>query len=321
MFSQVITIARNTFVESIRQPVFVVLFIISTLALTLNVSLAAYTLKNDDKLLVDLGLSTLFLAGLFAAAFTATGVLSQEIENKTVLTVISKPVGRPLFVLGKFFGVAAAIALLYWAQSMIFLLTVRHQVMQTASHNLDGPVILFGVGAIFIALVGSLLANYLYHWVFPSTFVASAAILITVAYGLVLVIGKEWAFQSPAADFPPQLAIGLVLVFEALLIIVAIAIATSTRLGQIMTLVICSGVFLFGLVSDYVLGGWADVGGVRQWIYQIVPNLQILWPADALTQEFPIPPRYVGYVTAYSAMYVAAILAVATSLFQTREVG
>lgn len=321
MFSQVFTIARNTFIESIRQPVFVVLFIVATLALTLNVSLAAYTLKNDDKLLVDLGLSSLFITGLFLAAFTATGVLSREIENKTVLTVISKPMSRPLFVIGKFVGVACAIAVAYWTLSMVFLMTVRHQVMQTAGHTLDGPVIVFGVGAIGLALFGSTLANYLYHRVFPSTFVISAAVLSTIGYGLVLVIGKEWNFQSPAVDFNGQLMIGLSLVFEALLILTAIAIAASTRTGQLMTLMICTGVFLFGLISDYVLGKWADTSMIGEVLYRITPNLQLLWPADALTQEFPIRGHYIGYVSAYCAMYVGAILAIAIGLFQTREVG
>src|SRR5690606_27955164 len=97
--------------------------------------------SDDNKLLVDMGLSTLALAGLLLAAFTATGVLSNEIENKTVLTTISKPVSRPMFVLGKFAGVAAALVLAYATLAIIFLLTVRHKVMMTASDRFDMPVI------------------------------------------------------------------------------------------------------------------------------------------------------------------------------------
>ena len=59
-----VAIARNACVESLRQPVFVVLLLGGILALVLNVNLAAFTLDSDDKLLVDLGLSTLFLTGL-----------------------------------------------------------------------------------------------------------------------------------------------------------------------------------------------------------------------------------------------------------------
>ncbi|NQW49042.1 MAG: ABC transporter permease, partial [Planctomycetes bacterium] len=86
------TIARNAFLESIRQPVQAVLICAALLALVLNLNVAGYTLEDDNKLLIDLGLSTLFLSGILMAAFTATSVLSREIENKTLLTVVSKPV-------------------------------------------------------------------------------------------------------------------------------------------------------------------------------------------------------------------------------------
>ena len=110
MFQQLLTLSRNTFIESIRQPIYVVLIFVGSIGLWLNTHLAAYTFGNDNKMMIDLGLSTLFLIGLALAAFSATGVLSAEIENRTVLTVVSKPVGRPLFVVGKYLGVAAAIA-------------------------------------------------------------------------------------------------------------------------------------------------------------------------------------------------------------------
>ena len=75
----VFALARNAFIESIRQPVQAVLICVGLLALVLNVNLAGYTLEDDNKLLVDLGLSTLFLLGLLMAAFTATSVLAKEI--------------------------------------------------------------------------------------------------------------------------------------------------------------------------------------------------------------------------------------------------
>ena len=109
MIQQLLTIARNTFLESIRQPIFSVLLLVGTLALILNPMISAYTLDDDNKQLIDMGLSTLFVCGLLLSAFTATSVLSQELENKTVLTVISKPISRPLFVVGKYVGVSAAL--------------------------------------------------------------------------------------------------------------------------------------------------------------------------------------------------------------------
>src|SRR5690606_12711147 len=81
MIEQLLTIARNTFTESIRQPIFLVLVLLGGAALVLNPALTAYTMEDDNKLLVDLSLSTILLVGLMLAAFSATSVLASELEN------------------------------------------------------------------------------------------------------------------------------------------------------------------------------------------------------------------------------------------------
>lgn len=318
-----LALARNAFLESIRQPVHAVLVCAAILALVLNVNVAGYAFDDDDKLLVDLGLSTLFLTGLLMAAFTATSVLSREIENKTALTVVSKPVPRPLVVLGKFFGVTGAIAIAYWLLAAVFLLTVRHRVQASvrAEDVFDGPVVAFGLLAILLTFAIAGLANYLYRWPFPSTFSVVAAVAATAAWGIVSCIGRTWTLQNPAVDFDPQLATGLVLVFEAIVVLTSIAIAASTRLGQIATLLVCVGVFLVGLVGEYFLS--SAVAG-RRWLRPmaaVVPNLQFFWPADALTQGCEITPAYLGAVSVYAACLVVGVLSLAVILFQQRDVG
>ncbi len=341
MFEQLLTISRNTFTESIRQPVFVVLIFVASLVLLLNPQLAAYTMDNDNKMMIDMGLSTLFLTGLLLAAFTATGVLSEEVEKKTVLTVVSKPVARPLFVVGKYLGVAAALAVAMWILAVVFLLTVRHGVMQTAGDQFDMPVILLGLAAWVLALALAAGGNYLYHWVFTSVFVKSLAALLTLTILLVLLIAPGWNLQSLAFEFSHeghwpggQLLIVMLLVFEAVMLLTSVAIAVSTRLGMIMTILICAGVFMLGLVSETMLGpssraatsdatglgagvGWL-VGRVTYWA---LPNLQFLWLADALPRELHVPLSHVAWLTGYAVLQIAAVLCLAVALFQTREVG
>jgi ABC-2 type transport system permease protein len=326
-----LAIARNAFLESIRQPVFVVVILAGILALVLNVNLAAFTLEDDNKLLIDLGLSTLFLTGLLLAAFTATSVLSREIDNKTVLAVVSKPVSRPALVIGKYLGVAAALLCAHWSLSMVFLLSVRHRVQagEGMGDVFDMPVLVFGLLAGALAAVGSGLSNYLYRRPFPSVFVVSLAALLAVAVGLVWCIDREWRFQDPRSGWDGQVMIALALVLEAVLVLAAVAIASSTRLAQTSTLLTCIGVFLIGLVSEYFMGTVvAQPGGRPAWLvmvcwplYAMVPNLQFFWPADALTQGHAMTTAYLGTVTTYAACMTTAMLALAVLLFQERDVG
>jgi hypothetical protein len=113
----------------------------------------------------------------------------------------------------------------------------------------------------------------------------------------------------------------LALVFEAILVLTAIAIAASTRLGQIPTLLVCVGVFLVGLVGEYFL---SLVSAGRAWLRPlaaVVPNLQFFWPADALTQGSTITLGHLGTVTSYALCLIAAAMSLAVILFQQRDVG
>ena len=317
------SIARNAFLEAIRQPIHAVLICSAVLALVLNVNIAAYTLEDDNKLLVDLGLSTLFLTGMLMAAFTATSILSREIENKTVVTVVSKPVPRWAVVVGKFLGVAAAIATAFWLLAVVFLLCVRHRVQTTVrvEDTYDTVVLTFGILAGLVALLVAGLANYLYRRPFPSTFAVVSAVAATVAWLAVSCVGRDWRPQHPSVDWDPQLATGLAMVFEAVLVLTAVAIAASTRLGRLPTLLVCIGFFLLGLVGEYFLT--QSLAGARFLApaSAIVPNLQFFWPADALTMGHEIPLHHLGVLSLYAGCLIAAALGLAVILFQSRDVG
>jgi ABC-2 type transport system permease protein len=338
MFTQLLAIIRNTFVESIRQPIMAVLIMAGALTLVLSTAGAANTLDDDNLMFIQIALSTLLIAGLFMAGFTATGVLSLEIENKTALTVVSKPVTRPLFIVGKYLGVAAALTLAMWPMLMYLLLCLRHGVLQTAAQHSDGPVLVFGIVSFAVALFGSMLANYLYRFPFVSTFVYSLAALSTLAVLLVLVVGKEWDLQPITREITaenskfPQVLLGALLLYEALLIFCAVAILASTRLGQVMTILVTLGFAILMNQVGALRAKWTAtesgaglVESVLQFLinvlYHITPDLNFLWVADDLSTGLSLSGTYVLTVTIYTALFILAILALAVALFQTREVG
>lgn len=322
MFTKLWGIIANCFTETIRQPIFGVILLVTTAALVLNVGLAGYTLDDDNKMLKDLGLSTLLLSGLFLAAFSAAGVLSREIENKTVLTVISKPISRPLFLTGKFIGLSGALALAFYLCGSVFLLTMRHKVMERADQTFDMPVIVFGVGAIFMAVLIAAFCNYLYDMQFASTAISLAAPFMAVALVMVGFIDPDWRIQQFGQDFlDGQLLGAAVLVFAMIMILTAVAVAASTRLGQVMTLAVCAGVLLIGLVSDIMFGQYQNELFLAKLAYWVSPNLAFLWVTDALTLENPITMHYVGLAFGYAMLIVLAWLFIGIALFQKREVG
>ena len=254
MFQQFSAIIRNTFFESIRQPIMLVVLFVATLLIILSYPLSAFTMADDQRMLIDIGLATVFLCGALLAAFIATNVLGREIENRTALTVISKPVSRPVFVLGKYLGVAAALAVGTAYMSFVFLLVERHSVLQTVRDPVNVPVIVFGLGAGILGLAVGVWCNYFYGKVFSSTVICVTTPLAGIAYFLSMMFRPDFALQPIANGWKPQIWLALVGLLVSILVLTAIAVAASTRLGQVMTLAITVGMFVLGMLSDWLFG-------------------------------------------------------------------
>jgi len=325
MLQRFYAIATNTFIETVRQPIYGVILLATAALLVLNVSLSAFTLSDDDKLLLDVGLSTLLLSGLFLSAFSATGILSREIDNKTVLTVISKPISRPVFILGKFSGLAGALLLAYYLCFLVFILAQRHGVMQRSSDPWDAPVLVLGGGSLCVALVASAFCNYFYGRDFPTTMLAILTPLLTFAVVLVGKFDEHWKLIPFASNFAGgQVIIAAYLVLLIVLITAAEALAASTRFGQLMTLMICVCVLGLGITSDYAFGQYEAMSSSAAVAYRVVPNVGPFWVIDGLTsgsERTTVTPTYIAYVTAYAALLTTGILALAVLLFQKREIG
>lgn len=262
MYGQTLTIARNTFIEAVRQPIFFVMILICALLQVLNTWGANFSLgmsstaevHGDNKLLLDIGLATIFVCAMLLAAFIATAAVSQEIENKTVLTVVSKPVSRTAVVVGKFAGLAGAMLVALGLMVIFLLMGIRHGVMSTASDALDQPVLVFSLLAAVLAFGTALWCNYFYGWYFSQTASLLLLPLMLIAYILVLSISKKWEWQELTHDLKPQVIIACLSTALASLVLTALATAVSTRLGQVMTIMACAGVFLLGLLSNHLLG-------------------------------------------------------------------
>lgn len=259
---RVLAIARNTFIESLRQPVLLMLMLGNGVLTILITWMSAFSLadiesaevQGDNKVLLDVGLSTVFGCGALIAGFIATAAISREIENKTILTVVSKPISRWIVVFGKFLGVSGAILIATVIMLVFLLMAVRHGVMSTAADTIDKPVVVFALGAVCISAIAGAWGNFFYRWNFPQAMTLLLLPLILLAYVAMLFTHRDWKFQGVLVDLKPQILMACACLAMAVLVLTSVAIAASTRLGQVMTIVVCMGVFVLSLMSNYLVG-------------------------------------------------------------------
>src|SRR3954453_22349483 len=115
-------IAFATAKEAIRQPAFFVLAFIPGSSIVGLIFIAYFTFGEDIKMYKDTGLTTISFASLLLALLTASSTVADEIEGKTAITLLSKPITRREFIIGKFLGIELGVLALFAILGTLFAL-------------------------------------------------------------------------------------------------------------------------------------------------------------------------------------------------------
>lgn len=317
--SKTLIIARNTYNEIIRQPIYGILLGVTALLIALSPAFTMFTLMNSIKMVKDMGLASMLVGGLFLSVLISSRAISAEIERRTALTVMSKPVKRFEFILGKYLGLVLAIAIAVWLLTLILLMTVRLGVPEYADYKPDRPVVTLELGSILAALLIGIFSNYFYDRSFVSSAVISAVFFLSLSLVILLFVGPEWKFKGFAYRLDWQLAKAALLVFFALSVLASLSVAASTRLNLILNISFCASIFILGLLSDYLFGRVSGTSPLANFAYLTIPNFQKFWVADALAEDKLIPLKYIGFAAGYAFFYQSAALSTAVLLFRERE--
>ena len=167
--SRVFVIATNVFREVIRDRVLYLIAFFAILLVAAAVLLREVSVGSDGKILLDLSLAAIELLGLVVAIFVGTALVNKEIEKRTVLVLMSKPISRAEFIVGKHLGLAAVLAVLVAAMTAINLviLNVRQvpyslpSLLLTALYQFFELSLIGAVALLFGVFTSSLLATLL----------------------------------------------------------------------------------------------------------------------------------------------------------------
>ncbi len=152
------TIAMNAFKEVIRDKILYNLLIFTLVVIVSSVLLGQLTIGQDQRVIKDIGLASMSLFGVLIATFVGTSLIHKEIRKKTIYTIISKPIYRYEFVLGKYCGLLLTMFInLAIMAVVLFGVLVFHKLLVppliSGSESLGYVLLLKGIGLIFIELM------------------------------------------------------------------------------------------------------------------------------------------------------------------------
>jgi len=106
---RIMAIAINTFKEAIRDKILYNLLFFALLMIGASLLLATLTVGEQSKIIIDIGLASINIFGALIAVFLGIGLISKEIEKRTIYNIIAKPVPRYQFLMGKYIGLQLTI--------------------------------------------------------------------------------------------------------------------------------------------------------------------------------------------------------------------
>ena len=123
MFPKIFAVAFSTFKTEVNQPLFMVVLLSGLVFIMFSIWIPYNTFGEDIKMYKDSGLTLIRVLAIFLAVWAASKSVAEEIEGRTALTVLSKPIGRRQFILGKFSGISLMVGLLFILLGICLLYT------------------------------------------------------------------------------------------------------------------------------------------------------------------------------------------------------
>lgn len=289
-FARIGAIARNTLLEALRQRVLNVILVFGLCVLGGANLFSEFSFDDQFKFIKDYCLGVMSLIGVIMAIVAIAQSLPAEMEARTIITILSKPVRRWEFLLGKYLGVVAMLLL-----TILLMTAVSAGVMFAQERALTNDA-----------------RESLAAATEPQAVEAARATLAKIS--------------ASARD--PWLAGAVVLVAMKVMLTAAVAMAVSTIATSMMfTVVVTSLVYIAGHLEATARSVWLDpaqpAGPFAKIFLAVVsvliPDMSVFNLIDEIVLGNTVVISYFWRVAGYAGGCLAVVLLVACALFESRE--
>jgi ABC-type transport system involved in multi-copper enzyme maturation permease subunit len=296
-------VAQAAFQEGVRQSMFWLLVMAAVGLLTISPFVPYFTFGEDHIMVKELGFDTIMLVAVVFGTLAASLFITEEIEGRTAVTLMSKPVSRRQFLLGKFAGIVLA------------------------------AVVLFGMLGTYFQ--GSLFFKEWWDKLDPEptpVWLVDSLDYLALSPQITDFLRGVGLWTSVMLDTAP----GLVLSFSQVMVLVAIAVSLATRVPMVVNLTTVLVMYFLAHLTPVLvsIGRKAQVDNPGSAVSQllafmaqlfdtILPDLGSFRIDPALLSDTPLPPgaflQYLGSVSLYGVLYTSIVLLFGLILFEDRD--
>jgi ABC-type Na+ efflux pump permease subunit len=302
---RIIIIGRNTLTEAVRQKVLSVLLIFGVVLVGCSVLVSSLATPGLDaaglfdeqiKFVKDFGCGAIGFFGLCIALLSTAQLIPQEMHNRTIYTILAKPVRRSEFLMGKFFGVVLLLALCVTLMTLAFSASLYWQ----ESRGLSATEDFYSMGNPNWQENPNVMGLYQHD---------------------------VQRIKTQVRD--PQLIEAVLLIFAKLVMTTGIALLISTfATSSIFTIVTTFLIYLIGHMESVAREYWLARGaettiwqnGLVGFVTLLIPDMNSFSIVDEILAGNHVPWSHVLNLLGYANIYLIVILALSMVIFDFREI-
>lgn len=308
MLHRIATVALNAYRESVRARVLIGLLCVAFAVAFYSLVVGAYTLNEAPRVVSDLGAAGLSLFSIVVAVAISATTLHRELEQKTILPILARPIFRTEYLVGKYVGTMLVVAVFVLADAGLVL----SMCAALAGRSL---ALVLGLGG------GVVLSFAIAAWRSPR-----AATFGPMPWALALFVVGMWA--CGIAPLERNLVLSSAsLAFCEVAIVAALATTFASFSTPVLTTFFTVGLVILGRSADSLtrlptkfFGPTIHDAGVV--LSKVVPNLHVYVPArplltgEALEADLPV---YLGMAALQALGWTVGLLACAAFIFRRRD--
>lgn len=305
---RIATIALGTYREAVRTRLMLGVFGLGLAACLYSVIVAAMSAHNEERVVADLGASSASLFGIVIAIVLGSTSLYREIEFRTVFPILSRPIFRWEYLVGKYFGTVLTVGVFIAVDTAATLMLL----------TLEAGITAWKVGAVAAAFVAGLGA--------AMAWLRRVDVFIVVPWAFALAFAA-WALATSSAEERQLVTASAVLAVAEVGIIAAVATLFSSFSSPFLTATCTVMVVVIGRSADTLahlpkklFGKTLTAFGAG--LARVVPNLHVYVPARSLLLGQVVGQRvwnYVAMAALQAVAYAAALLIIGSVAFRRRD--
>jgi hypothetical protein len=314
----ILALHRTTYIEIARHPAFYVLTLFAALAIWISQYFILFGFHSNLNAMREVGHATLAIWAVLSCVLLSHQSIFVEIENRSALTVLTKPLHRHHYVFGKYLGLARALCLGLLFLLLVFILTLwsyeglpKLTVLESRASLHPYPFAtntpVFDSIEVPMSSLGSLASG------------CALSASVTSPEGITL----NFLFDTFASRNIWPILVGGFLIYIQSLIISGFSVALATFFPPVVVATGTISVYLIGHLTDLLSSALSQSGPllniVGQFCRWVLPNLELFNPADHLSRGQAVSAIYVALSAGYGILYVSIVLVTTAFAFSRRE--